>query len=167
MFFQIIAYIRCSYFMKHWNQSASWAAQWVALPVLVAWKSPSPQGLATQRFIWNCLMHYLSNNQGSEFILQIIGAFVALMAKISQSSEPLTGCAFAGNNNNSVCKEQQCVRAQTRQKILKSAEEAPYSYATPINQVFFSRAAVFLHLTFDTYQQIGFQPPNSWSAHIK
>lgn len=47
-------------------------------------------------------MHYLSNNQGSEFILQIIVAFVALMAEISQSSEPLTGCAFAGNNNNSV-----------------------------------------------------------------
>lgn len=100
--------------------------------------SPSPQGLATQRFIWNCLMHYLSNNQGSEFILQIIVAFVALMAEISQSSEPLTGCAFAGNNNNSVCKVQWCVRAlQTRQKILKLAEEAPYSYATPINQLCF------------------------------
>lgn len=35
-------------------------------------------------------MHYLSNNQGSEFILQIIIAFVAPMAKISNSSEPLT-----------------------------------------------------------------------------
>lgn len=43
-------------------------------------------------------MHYLSNNQGSEFILQIIIAFVALMAKISQSSEPLTGCAFSGKH---------------------------------------------------------------------
>lgn len=41
-------------------------------------------------------MHYLFNNQGSEFILQIIIAFVASMAKISQSSEPLTGCAFSG-----------------------------------------------------------------------
>lgn len=41
-------------------------------------------------------MHYLSNNQGSEFILQIIIAFVAPMAKISQGSEPLTGSAFSG-----------------------------------------------------------------------
>lgn len=139
VFFQIIiAYIRCSYFMKHWNQSTSWAAQWVALPVLVAWKSLLPHRGWQQRFIWNCLMHYLSNNQGSEFILRIIVAFVALMAKISQSSEPLTGCAFAGNNNNSVCKVQWYVRAlQTRQKILKLAEEAPYSYATPVNQVCF------------------------------
>lgn len=44
------------------------------------------------------LMHYLSNNQGSEFILQIIIAFVASMAKISQSSEPLTGCACSGKD---------------------------------------------------------------------
>lgn len=65
--------------------------------------SPSPQRLATQwktKFIWNCLMHYLSNNQGSQFILQIIIAFVALIAKISQSSEPLTGCAFPGKRRH-------------------------------------------------------------------
>lgn len=41
-------------------------------------------------------MHYLSNKQGSKFILQIIIAFVVSMAKISQSSEPLTACAFSG-----------------------------------------------------------------------
>lgn len=49
-------------------------------------------------------MHYLYNNQGSEFILQIITAFVASMAKISQGSEPLTGCAFSGKH--SVCNAQ-------------------------------------------------------------
>lgn len=55
--------------------------------------------LATQwktKFIWNWLMHYFSNNQESQFILQIIMAFVALMAKISQSSKQLTGHAFSG-----------------------------------------------------------------------
>lgn len=92
--------------MKHWNtepknflsSTMNWSSSVGGLQV-----SPSPQGLAAQRIIWNCLMHYLSYNQGSEFILQIIIAFVALMAKISQSSEPLTGCAFAGKCWNSVC----------------------------------------------------------------
>lgn len=63
----------------------------------------SPQGLAAQwktKFIWNCLMHYLCNNQGSKFILQIIIAFVALMAKISQGSEPLTGCIYSGKRQH-------------------------------------------------------------------
>lgn len=35
-------------------------------------------------------MHYSSDNQESEFILQIITAFVAPTAKISNSSKPLT-----------------------------------------------------------------------------
>lgn len=38
-------------------------------------------------------MHYLSNNHGIEFILQIIMAFVELMVRISMCSEPLT-CAL-------------------------------------------------------------------------
>jgi len=52
--------------------------------------SPSLQGLATQwktNVIWNCLMHYLSNNQGSEFILQIIIAFVASMVDSQDKPE--------------------------------------------------------------------------------
>lgn len=91
--------------MKHWNiepknflsSPMKWSSSIGGLNA-----SPSPQGLATQwktKFIWNCLMHYLSNNQGSEFILQIIIAFVVSMAKISQSSEPLTGCAFSGSTD--------------------------------------------------------------------
>lgn len=56
-------------------------------------------------------MHYLSNNQGSEFVLQIIIAFVALMAKISQSSEPLTGCAFSGKQQHWVCNSESSARA--------------------------------------------------------
>lgn len=55
-------------------------------------------------------MHYLSNNQGSEFILQIIIAFVASMAKISQSSEPLTGCAFSGKHRPLVYNAKPIVR---------------------------------------------------------
>lgn len=42
------------------------------------------------KFIWNYLMHYLSNNQGIGFILKIIVGFVELMAGISACSEPLT-----------------------------------------------------------------------------
>lgn len=102
----IIRYIRCSYFMKHWNieskNSLSSPMKW---PSSIGGlnTSPSPQRLATQwktKFIWNCLMHYLSYNQGSKFILQIIIAFVVLMAKISQSSKPLTGCAFSGKRQH-------------------------------------------------------------------
>lgn len=90
--------------MKHWNIEQK---NFLSSPMKRSSSigglnaSPSPQGLATQwktKFIWNCLMHYLSNNQGSEFILQIIIAFVVLMAKISQSSEPLTGYAFSGKH---------------------------------------------------------------------
>lgn len=88
--------------MKHWNiepknflsSPNKWSPSIGGLNV-----SLSTQRLAMQwktKFILSCLMHYLSNNQGSEFILQIIIAFVVLMAKISQSSEPLTGCAFSG-----------------------------------------------------------------------
>lgn len=42
------------------------------------------------KFLWNYLMHYLSNNQGIGFILKIIVGFVELMAGISTCSEPLT-----------------------------------------------------------------------------
>lgn len=59
--------------------------------------SPSPQGLATMwktKFIWNCLMHYLSNNQGSEFILQKIMAFVVSMAKISPEFRTISWLCF-------------------------------------------------------------------------
>lgn len=55
-------------------------------------------------------MHYLSNNQGSEFILQIIIAFVALMAKISQGSEPLASCACSGKCQNRVCNAEDSLR---------------------------------------------------------
>lgn len=105
----IIGYVSLSYFMKQWNiqrnnflsSPLKWSSSTGGLNA-----SPAPQGLATQwktKFIWNCLMHYLSNNQGSQFILQIIIAFVALIAKISQSSEPLTGRAFSGKRRHWVC----------------------------------------------------------------
>lgn len=91
--------------MKHWNIRAK---NFLNSPIKWSFiigglnASPPPHGLAAQqktKFIWNGLMHYLSKNQGSEFILQIIIAFVVSMAKISQSSEPLTGCAFSGKRH--------------------------------------------------------------------
>lgn len=59
-------------------------------------------------------MHYLSNNQGSEFILQIIIAFVSLMAKISQSSEPLTAHAFSGKDQHWPCSSECLLRDRHR-----------------------------------------------------
>ncbi len=67
-------------------------------------------------------MYYLSNNQGSKFILQIIITFVALIAKISQGSEPFTGCAFSGRRQQCVCNTENTVRAAS-QKVLTSAVE--------------------------------------------
>lgn len=104
--FQIwIGYIRCLNFMEHWNIEKS-SSMKCSSSIGGLDASLSLQGLAIlwkTKFIWNCLMHYLSNNQGSKFILQIIIAFVVLMAKISQSSEPLTGCAFSGKCQLWVC----------------------------------------------------------------
>lgn len=61
-----------------------------------------------------------------------------------------------------------------RKSTANKAEDPEMSRRGPLqlrnanqSSLLFSRATVFLHLTFDTYQQIGFQPPNSWSAHIK
>lgn len=95
------------------GSKTSWVTQGNGLQAVVAWMLHSLQRLAAQwkiKFIWNCLMHYLCNNQGSEFILQIIIAFVALMAKISQSSEPLTGFAFSGKHQHWVYNAKPIVR---------------------------------------------------------
>lgn len=126
--------------------------------------------------IWNCLMHYLCNNQGSKFILQIIIAFVASMAKISQSSEPLTGCAFSGKLQHWVS------NAECTARVL--AARRPWHYRVgllplhnanqSINQSFewndwisLRNTYKFLNLTSDTYRQNISHPPISLSAYIK
>lgn len=60
------------------------------------------------QFILNCSYIILSNNQGSKFILLIIMAFVALMAKIRQGSEPLTSVLFLANARTKFVKQKKC-----------------------------------------------------------